>query len=50
MALSFHSIREAISSGMLYFEFIDGKVYPADILSKHWGYQQVKDMLNLLLY
>ena len=50
MALSFHYVREAISSGMLYFGFIDGKINPADILSKHWGYQQVKDMLNLLLH
>ena len=49
MVLSFHHVREAIS-GMLYFGFIDGKINPADILSKHWGYQQVKDMLNLLLY
>ena len=50
MALSFYHVREAISSGMLYFGFINGKINPADILSKHWGYQQVKDMLNLLLH
>ena len=50
MALSFHRVREAISSGMIYFGFIEGQYNPADILSKHWGYQQVKDMLRYLLH
>ena len=35
MALSFHCVREAISPGMLYFGLIDGKINPANILSKH---------------
>ena len=50
MALSFHRVREAISSGMLYFGFMDGSINPADILSKHWGLGQVKDMLFHLLF
>ena len=49
MALSFHQVQEAMASGMLYFEFIDGSINPADILSKHWGYQQVKEMIQHLL-
>ena len=49
MALSFHRVREAMASGMLYFGFIDGLINPADILSKHWGYQQVKEMIQHLL-
>ena len=49
MALSFHWVQEAMASGMLYFGFIDGSINPADILSKHWGYQQVKEMIQHLL-
>ena len=48
-ALSWHRVREAIASNMLAFFHIPGEINPADILSKHWGYQQVKDMLRLLL-
>ena len=50
MALFFHWIREAISSGMLYFRFIDRSINPADILNKYWGYQEVKDMFSFLFY
>jgi hypothetical protein len=48
-ALSFHRVREAVASGMLRFIHIDGPSNPADILSKHWGYQQVKNLLKYLL-
>jgi len=40
-ALSFHRVREAIASKMVAFYHIAGNINPADILSKHWGYQQV---------
>ena len=40
-ALSYHYAREAIASGAVDFQFILGHLNPADILSKHWGYQQV---------
>jgi Reverse transcriptase (RNA-dependent DNA polymerase) len=40
-ALSYHYSREAIASGAVDFQFIPGHLNPADILSKHWGYQQV---------
>jgi len=40
-ALSYHYTREAIASGAVDFHFLPGHLNPADILSKHWGYQQV---------
>ena len=49
-ALSFHRVREAIAGKIIKFEYIPGKYNPADILSKHWGYQQVKDVLKTLLF
>jgi len=48
--LSFHRVREAIASGMVIFQFINGDINPADILSKHWGYAQVRDRLRALLF
>jgi len=42
-ALSFHRVCEAVTSRYVSFTFIDGEYNPADILSKHWGYQQVED-------
>ena len=49
-ALSFHRVREAIASKMVAFLFIDGSKNPADILSKHWGYNQVWPQLRTLLF
>ena len=50
-ALSFHRVREAIASRMIAFYFIPGDLNPADILSKHWGYQQIwKQMRAILFY
>ena len=46
--LSFHCVCEAIASKYISFTFLNGKYNPADILSKHWGYQQVWTMLKLL--
>jgi hypothetical protein len=48
--LSFHRVREAIAAGMVIFTHIDGRINPADILSKHWGYQQVWPNLRPLLF
>jgi len=49
--LSYHKVRQAVASGMIVFIHIDGRLNPADILSKHWGYQQVwKDSLKPLLF
>jgi hypothetical protein len=49
-ALSFHRVREAIAAGVLEFYHIAGTINPADILSKHWGYQQVWTLLRPLMF
>jgi len=49
-ALSFHRVREAVASRYVSFTFIDGEYNPADILSKHWGYQQVWKILQTILF
>jgi len=48
--LSYHYVREAIASGVLVFTHIPGEINPADILSKHWGYQQVWPLMKPLLF
>ena len=48
--LSFHRVREAIAAKILHFIFIPGSDNPADILSKHWGYQQISTKLKALLF
>ena len=48
--LSCHQVREAIASNMLCFTHIVGEMNPADILSKHWGYQQVCNLLRPVLF
>ena len=48
--ITYHYIREAVASGVLVFTHIPGSINPADILSKHWGYQQVWSMLRPLLF
>jgi hypothetical protein len=49
-ALSFHRVREAIAADIVGFFHIPGECNPADILSKHWGYQQVWPLLKPLLF
>ncbi len=49
-ALLFHRLRETIAAGILWFVHIPGDSNPADILSKHWGYQQVWQLLQPLLF
>jgi len=48
--LSFHRVREAIAFGICNFFHIDGDINPADIVSKHWSYTKVKNMLKPLLF
>jgi hypothetical protein len=48
--LSFHHVREAIASGIVGFFYIPGDINPADILSKHWGYSQIREHLKSLLF
>jgi hypothetical protein len=49
-ALSFHRVREAIASGIIEFQHIPGESNPADILSKHWGYAAVWQLLKPLMF
>ena len=49
-ALSFHRVREAIAARYISFHHIDDSDNPADILSKHWGYQQVWRVLKPLMF
>jgi len=49
-ALSFHCIREAIAGAIIRFHHIPGAINPADMLSKHWGFQQTWPQLRPLLF
>jgi hypothetical protein len=49
-ALSFHRVREAIAAKVIAFYHIRSEANPADILSKHWGYQQVWQVLQPILF
>ena len=48
--LSFHRVREAIAAKITKFIFIPGTINPADLLSKHWGYQQIRTSLKAMLF
>ena len=48
--LSFHRVRQAIAHNVLSFFHIDGKINPADILSKHWSHNDVWTMLQPLMF
>jgi hypothetical protein len=50
ISLDYHRVREMIAAKILAFYWIDGKKNPADIVSKHWGYQQVWQLLKPLLF
>ena len=49
-ALAYHRVREMIAAKVLGYYWIDGKSNPADIVSKHWGYQQVWPLLKPILF
>jgi hypothetical protein len=50
VALSYHRVRAAMAAKIIAYHFMDGKDNPADILSKHWGYQQVWKLLRPILF
>ena len=50
IALAYHRVREAVSSGFLKFIKIDGVKNPADILSKHCGMAKAWLLLQPLLF
>jgi hypothetical protein len=49
-ALSFHRVCKAIASGYVVLTHLPGKFNPADILSKHWGYQTIWPILKPILF
>jgi hypothetical protein len=49
-ALAYHYTREAIAAGAVDFRHIPGEINPADILSKHWGYAQIWQMLRAVMF
>ena len=49
-ALSFHRVREAVASKIIQFHHIPGENNPADIMSKHWSYSSIWNMLQCLLF
>jgi hypothetical protein len=48
--LSFNQVREAIAAKIISYHFIPGNMNPADVLSKHWGYDQIWHLLQPLLF
>ena len=47
-ALSFYRVREAIAAKIIFFIYLLENINPADILSKHWGHQQIKTVLKTI--
>ena len=43
-------MREAIAAGIMTFRYVPGSDNPADILTKHWGYQQIWGLQQPLLF
>ena len=43
-------MREAIAADIFQIYHINGADNPADILSKHWGYQQIWQVLKPILF
>ena len=50
MALSFHRVRECIAAKIFSYLYIPSAENPADILSKHWAYNQVWESLRSILF
>ena len=48
--LLYHHVHEAIACGIVKIYHIPGEINPADILSKHWGHQQIWKQLQPLLF
>ena len=49
-ALSFHRVRESIVAGICRFHYLPGNLNPADVLSKHWSYSDVGQLLRPLMF
>ena len=49
-ALSYHCVREAIASNVMFFIHIDGIQNPLDALSKHLGHAKMWQLIQPLLF
>ncbi len=49
-ALAFHRVREAVASKYIGYYYLPGNLNAADILSKHWGYSDIWQNLQILLF
>ena len=49
-ALSYHRVREAIAARITQLHKIDGKRNPADLVSKHWGFQDAWPLMKPILF
>jgi hypothetical protein len=49
-ALSFHQVWEAMASKYIIMTYMPSMDDPADILSKHWAYQVVYQILKPILF
>ena len=50
LMLSFHFLKSAIATGAYKYVWADGKDNASDVLTKHWGYQQVWPILRPVLF
>ena len=50
LMLSYHFVREQIATGNYAYVWLNGKSNYSDLLSKHWGRQDVKSLLEPLLF
>ena len=50
LALAYHRVRSAIAARILDYYYIPSEENPADICSKHWGYQQIWKVLKPILF
>ena len=50
MVLSFHRVKEVTSDKIENCLFVNGKVDPADVLTKHWAYHDIWPKLKPILF
>ena len=48
--LAFHRVRSAVAAKIIEITHLDGTLNAADLLSKHWGWQQAWPLLQPLLF